>query len=55
MKSEESKGKKANSQKLTANKQEHKKPWQETCATPKEIKLHREQPDLGTDGSGEVW
>ena len=20
-----------------------------------EIKLHREQPDLGADGSGEVW
>jgi hypothetical protein len=22
---------------------------------PDEVKLHREQPDLGADGSGEVW
>ena len=38
MKSEESKGKKAKSQKLTANRQEHKKPWREAYATPEEIK-----------------
>ena len=38
MKSEESKGKKAKSQKLTAKGQEHKKPWQDTYATPEEIK-----------------
>ena len=38
MKSEESKGKKAKSQKLTANRQEHKKPWREEYATPEDIK-----------------
>ena len=38
MKSEESKGKKAKSQKLTANRQEHKKPWQESYASVDDIK-----------------
>jgi hypothetical protein len=38
MKSEESKGKKAKSQKLTANSQEHKVPWQESYASVDDIK-----------------
>ncbi len=38
MKSEESKGKKAKSQKLTANRQEHKKPWQESYASVDDIR-----------------
>ncbi len=38
MKSEESKGKKTKNQKLTANSQEHKKPWQESYASVDDIR-----------------